>query len=63
MDVLNRGLKVMDPTSITFCMDNHLPIVVFDALVPGNLGRVLAGEDRRGRYPGPMRGSRIRMAG
>ncbi|CAN5608704.1 UMP kinase [soil metagenome] len=45
MDVLNRGLKVMDPTSITFCMDNHLPIVVFDALRPGNLRRVLDGED------------------
>ena len=44
MDVLNRGLKVMDPTSITFCMDNALPIVVFDALQVGNLRRVLAGE-------------------
>ena len=44
MDVLNRGLKVMDPTSITFCMDNDLPIVVFDALEVGNLRRVLTGE-------------------
>jgi len=44
MDVLNRGLKVMDPTSITFCMDNALPIVVFDALAVGNLRRVLNGE-------------------
>ncbi|MBX3285431.1 MAG: UMP kinase [Actinobacteria bacterium] len=44
MDVLNRGLKVMDPTSITFCMDNDLPIVVFDALQVGNLRRVLIGE-------------------
>ena len=44
MDVLNRGLKVMDPTSITFCMDNDLPIVVFDALLVGNLRRVLTGE-------------------
>ena len=43
MEVLNRGLKVMDPTSITFCMDNDLPIVVFDALRPGNLRRVLIG--------------------
>ncbi len=48
MDVLNRGLKVMDPTSITFCMDNQLPIVVFDALKPGNLRRVLDGEERVG---------------
>ncbi len=44
MEVLNRGLKVMDPTSITFCMDNQLPIVVFDALAEGNLRRVLTGE-------------------
>ena len=44
MDVLNRGLKVMDPTSITFCMDNDLPIVVFDAMEVGNLRRVLTGE-------------------
>jgi uridylate kinase len=36
---------VMDPTSITFCMDNDLPIVVFDVLAPGNLRRVLVGED------------------
>jgi uridylate kinase len=45
MEVLNQGLKVMDPTSITFCMDNELPIVVFDVLAPGNLRRVLVGED------------------
>jgi len=44
LDVINRGLKVMDPTSITFCMDNNLPIVVFDALQVGNLRRVLTGE-------------------
>src|ERR671911_448156 len=48
MDVLNQGLKVMDPTSITFCMDNALPIVVFDVLAPGNLRRVLIGEERIG---------------
>jgi uridylate kinase len=45
MDVLNKGLNVMDATSITFCMDNDLPIVVFDVLEPGNLRRVLVGED------------------
>lgn len=44
MDVLNRGLAVMDPTSITFCMDNELPIVVYDAMTSGNLARVLKGE-------------------
>lgn len=44
MDVLNRGLTVMDPTSITFCMDNDLPIVVFDVLEKGNLRAVLEGK-------------------
>ena len=45
MDVLNRGLKVMDPTSITFCMDHKLPIVVFDVLERGNIRRVLVGSE------------------
>ncbi|MBW3547316.1 MAG: UMP kinase [Actinobacteria bacterium] len=45
MDVLNRGLKVMDPTSITFCMDHKLPIVVFDVLERGNIRRVLIGAE------------------
>ena len=45
MDVLNKGLNVMDPTSITFCMDNSLPIVVFDVTTPGNLRRVLDGDE------------------
>ncbi len=45
MDVINRGLNVMDPTSITFCMDNDLPIVVFDVTRQGNLRRVLEGEE------------------
>ncbi|MDP9452448.1 MAG: UMP kinase [Actinomycetota bacterium] len=48
MDVLNRGLKVMDPTSITFCMDHALPIVVFDVLHHGNIRRVLVGRERIG---------------
>ncbi|HEY2332593.1 MAG TPA: UMP kinase [Acidimicrobiales bacterium] len=45
MDVLNRGLRVMDSTAITFCMDNALPIVVFDLLEPGNIRRVLLGQE------------------
>jgi uridylate kinase len=45
MDVLNLGLNVMDTTSITFCMDNKLPVLVFDVLAAGNLRRVLVGED------------------
>jgi uridylate kinase len=48
MDVLNRGLKVMDSTAITFCMDRELPIVVFDLLEPGNIRRVLVGEEQIG---------------
>jgi uridylate kinase len=44
IEVLNRGLKVMDSTAITFCMDNHLPIVVFNLMEPGNIRRALEGE-------------------
>jgi uridylate kinase len=44
MDVINQGLKIMDSTAITFCRDNKLPIVVFDVLKPGNIHRVLVGE-------------------
>ncbi len=43
IDVLNRGLKVMDSTAITLCMDNRLPICVFD-LMGQNLAPLLAGE-------------------
>ena len=44
LEVLKRGLKVMDSTAITFCMDNQLPIVVFDVMQPGNIRRALEGE-------------------
>ena len=44
IDVINQGLKIMDSTAITFCRDNKLPIVVFDVLKPGNIHRVLTGE-------------------
>jgi uridylate kinase len=44
MDVMNQGLKIMDSTAITFCRDNKLPIVIFDVLKPGNIHRVLVGE-------------------
>jgi uridylate kinase len=43
-EVINRGLKVMDSTAITFCMDNALPIIVFDVMEPGNIHRALVGE-------------------
>lgn len=45
IDVLNKELKVMDSTAISLCMDNHLPIVVFNILQKGNIKRVVAGED------------------
>src|SRR5688572_1895998 len=44
MDVLNRGLRVMDSTAITFCMDRELPIVVFDLMEKGNIRSVLEGK-------------------
>ena len=43
-EVLARGLKVMDATAISLCMDNDLPIVVFDLLTEGNIGRAVRGE-------------------
>jgi uridylate kinase len=43
-EVLNRRLQVMDSTAITFCMDNQLPIIVFDVSAPGNIHRALIGE-------------------
>ena len=43
-EVLNRRLAVMDSTAITFCMDNGLPIIVFDVMEPGNIRRALVGE-------------------
>lgn len=45
MDVLKRDLKVMDATAISMCMDNSLPIVVFNLLVAGNIKRVVLGEN------------------
>ncbi|MGF1511864.1 MAG: UMP kinase [Myxococcota bacterium] len=54
LDALNRGLKVMDSTAISLCMDNELPIVVFAMNRPGNLARLAAGEDVGTRvHPGP----------
>jgi uridylate kinase len=44
LDVLNRGLKAMDSTAITLCMDNRLPIVMFDLLKKGNVKAILEGE-------------------
>lgn len=44
IDVLKKGLKVMDATAISLCMDNKLPIVVFNLAQEGNIKRVIMGE-------------------
>lgn len=44
IDVLNKGLQVMDSTAISLCMDNDLPILVFNMMTEGNIGKALAGE-------------------
>ncbi|MFH1782088.1 MAG: UMP kinase [Candidatus Omnitrophota bacterium] len=44
IEVLNRGLKVMDATSISLCMDNKLPIIVFNLTKHGNIKKVIQGE-------------------
>jgi uridylate kinase len=44
IDVLKKGLKVMDATATSLCMDNNLPIIVFNLTKEGNIRRVLTGE-------------------
>jgi uridylate kinase len=44
MDVLQNGLKVMDGTAITLCMENKLPVIVFDMFREGNIERAVRGE-------------------
>lgn len=44
IEVLQKGLKVMDSTAISLCMDNDLPIIVFDLSLDGNIRRVVLGE-------------------
>lgn len=44
LDTLQRRLKVMDATAVSLCMDNHLPIVVFDINQPGNLRSIMQGK-------------------
>jgi uridylate kinase len=45
LEVLNRGLRVMDTTAVTLCMENGLPIVVFNVRRPGNIRRIVSGEE------------------
>ena len=44
LQVLEKQLKVMDATAISLCMDNKLPIVVFNLRTPGNIRRAVLGE-------------------
>ncbi|MDG2429047.1 MAG: UMP kinase [Acidimicrobiales bacterium] len=44
LDVIQKGLRAMDATAITLCMDNDLPIVMFDLMASGNVRSILAGE-------------------
>jgi uridylate kinase len=43
-EVLNKGLKVMDSTAISLCMDNNIDIVVFNVFQKGNIQKVVQGE-------------------
>ncbi|HTD34062.1 MAG TPA: UMP kinase [Candidatus Elarobacter sp.] len=64
--VLELGLEVMDSTALTLCMDNELPIVVFDMNVPGNIRRVVMGEaigTTVGRSAVALRGEEVGHAG
>ncbi len=45
IDVLKKGLQVMDATAISLCMDNNLPIIVFDLTTEGNIRKVIFGEE------------------
>ncbi|MGH9405902.1 MAG: UMP kinase [Terriglobia bacterium] len=58
LDVLSQGLAVMDTTAISLCMDNGLPIIVFNLNVPGNLKRVVSGENVGSLVAAGSRGSR-----
>jgi uridylate kinase len=44
LDLIKKGLKVMDATAVSLCMDNKLPIIVFNLNKPGNIKRVILGE-------------------
>jgi len=44
IEMINQGLRAMDPTAVTLCMENDLPIVVFDLMTHGNVRSILLGE-------------------
>ncbi len=56
MQVLEKGLKVMDTTAISLCLDNSLPIIVFNIKQRGNMKRVVAGEKIGTRVDGILGG-------
>ena len=45
LDVLNKGLKVIDATAVSLCMDNKLPMIIFNLTAPGNIKKVVLGEN------------------
>ena len=45
LEVLEKGLKVMDATAVSLCMDNNLPIIVFSLLNEGNIRDAVLGKD------------------
>jgi uridylate kinase len=52
MDVLRQNLNVMDSTAISLCMDNKLPLIVFDLTVRGNIRRAVLGNGDIGTLVG-----------
>ena len=56
LDVLQRGLRVMDSTAISLCMENSLPIIVFDLTTEGNILKVVRGEPIGSIIGGPENG-------
>ena len=53
-DVLGRGLKVADATAFSLCMDNDLPIIVFNLMEDGNIAKVIAQEQVNGERIGTL---------
>jgi uridylate kinase len=45
LDVLNKGLKVIDATAVSLCMDNKLPMIIFNLTTSGNIKKVVLGEN------------------
>jgi uridylate kinase len=44
MEILQKGLKVMDLTAVSLCQDNNMPMIIFSMNEPGNIRRVVMGE-------------------